>query len=198
MCEVPVQDFLEIASHKVTHAPHNLWVHSQSKCIQIQSILTKCESQKLHNVPEQTSKDLWACKIIKRGQSIFTKCWSQECLFARHINRENVPTTFLSILQAETFQNTSELHSKQLRFWTHKLWDSAQNFFCKACRQITCKMCVNFSANSYVFGHINRENLSRTFSVNLGGRELPKCVWTSLQTVFVFGRTNRVCPELFS
>jgi len=75
-------------------ARHNLRAHSQSKCVQIQSILIKCESQELHNVPEQPIKDLWTYKIIKRGQSIFTKCPSQECLFARHINRENAPTTF--------------------------------------------------------------------------------------------------------
>ena len=116
MSEVPVQDFFEIASHKVTLARHNLRVHLQSKCVQIQSILIKCESQGLHNVPEQPSKDLWACKIIKRGQSIFTKYWSQERLFARHINRENAPTTFLSILQAESLQNGSELHSKTASF----------------------------------------------------------------------------------
>jgi len=73
MSEVPVQGFFEIASHKVTLARHNLWVHPQSKCVQIQSILIKCESQELHNVPKQLSKNLWACKIIKRGQSILTK-----------------------------------------------------------------------------------------------------------------------------
>jgi len=27
---------------------------------------------------------------------------------------------FFIILQVETFQNASELHSKQLRLWTHK------------------------------------------------------------------------------
>jgi len=46
-------------------ARHNLRVHSQSKCVQIQSVLIKCESQELHNVPEQPSKDLWTCKIKK-------------------------------------------------------------------------------------------------------------------------------------
>jgi len=74
MSEAPVQDLFESVSHKVTLARHNLCVHSQSNCAQIQSILIKCESQELRNVPEQPSKDLWACKIIKRGQSIFTKC----------------------------------------------------------------------------------------------------------------------------
>ena len=148
MSEVPVQDFFEILSHKVTLARRNLWVHLPVQCVQIQSIRIKCENRELHNVPEQPSKDLWAWKIIKGGQSIFTKCWSQECLFTRHKNRENPPTTFLSILQAEA-----------------------------------CKMRLNFTANSFLFGRINREKLSRTFSVNLGGGELQKCVWTSRQTV---------------
>jgi len=52
MSEVPVQDYFEIASHEVTLAHHNLWMHSQSKCVQIQSTLAKCESQELHNAPE--------------------------------------------------------------------------------------------------------------------------------------------------
>ena len=110
-----------------------------------------------------TSTDLWTCKLIKGGQSIFTKCWSQECLFVRHINRENPPTTFY------------------------------QSYMRKA-----CKMGLNSTANSCVFGHINRENLSRNFSVNLGGGELPKCVWISQQTVSFFGRTNRgIAPSTF-
>jgi len=37
MSEVPVQDFFEIASHKVTPARHNLCVQSYSKCVQIRS-----------------------------------------------------------------------------------------------------------------------------------------------------------------
>jgi len=44
-------------------------------------------------------------------------------------------------------------------------------------------MRLNLKANSLIFGHINRENLSKTFSVNLGGWKLPKCIWTSRQTV---------------
>ena len=137
MSVVPVQDFFEIPSHKVTLARHNLWVHLPVQCVHIQSILIECENQELQNVPEQPSKDLWAWKITKRSHSNFTKCWSPECLFTRHKIRENAPTTFLSILQAET-----------------------------------CKMRLNFTANSFVFGHINRENLSKTFFGNLGGGEL--------------------------
>jgi len=60
MSEVPVQDFLESASHKVTLARHNLWLHLWSKCVQIQCILIKCESQELHNAPKQPIKNLWA------------------------------------------------------------------------------------------------------------------------------------------
>jgi len=74
MTEVPVQDLFESASHKVTSARHNLWVHSQSKCVQIQCILIKCESQEYHNVFQQHRKNLWECKIVKRAQIIFTKC----------------------------------------------------------------------------------------------------------------------------
>jgi len=37
-----------------------------------------------------------------------------------HIKREIVPRTFSVILASENFRNASELHSKQLRFWTHK------------------------------------------------------------------------------
>jgi len=76
MSEVPVQDFFEIASHKVTPAHHNLrgavivQMCSDSK----QCALIKCESQELHNVSEQHSKDLWVCKIVKYDQSFFTKC----------------------------------------------------------------------------------------------------------------------------
>ena len=33
-------------------------------------------------------------------------------------------------LLAENFQNVSELNSKHLCFWTHKLWKCTQNFFC--------------------------------------------------------------------
>jgi len=77
MSEVPDQDLFQSASHKVTLVRHNLWVHSQPKCVQIQSILsilTKCESQELRNVSQQHSKNLWARKIVKRAQSTFTKC----------------------------------------------------------------------------------------------------------------------------
>ena len=59
----------------------------------LKSILIKCESQELHNVSQQHSKNVWVYKIVKRAQSIFTKFWSQECLFAWHTNRENAPRT---------------------------------------------------------------------------------------------------------
>jgi len=34
-------------------------------------------------------------------------------------------------------------------------------------------MCVDFKANTFILGRINRENSYRTFSVDLGGGELP-------------------------
>ena len=52
----------------------------------------------------------------------------------------------------------------------------------QSCKRKTCKMHLNLTANSFIFGDINREKLSKTFSVNLGGGKLPKCIWTSWQT----------------
>ena len=170
-------------------ARHNLRVHSQSKCVQIQSILIKCESQKLHNVAEQPSKDLWKCKITKCGQSIFTKCWSQECLFVWHINCENAPTTFLSILQAESLQNGSELHRKQLRFWTHESWKFVQKFLCKPWRRRTSEMHLNFTANSFISGRTNRGIAPRTFCKTRRQRTC-KMHLNSTANNFIFGRIN--------
>ena len=59
-------------------------------------------------------------------------------------------------------------------------------------------MYMNFKANTFVLGHINRENRCRTFSVNLGGGELPKCVWISQQTAsFVDTKNVKMHPEIF-
>jgi len=58
-------------------------------------------------------------------------------------------------------------------------------------------MGLNLTANNFVFGHINRKNLSRNFSVNLGGRELLKCVSISQQTVsFLDAQIMELHPEL--
>jgi len=73
------------------------------------------------------------------------------------------PELFLWNLQAENFQNASEFHGKQLRFWTHKSWNIAQNFFCKTRRQRTSKMRLSSTANSFIFGRMDRENAPRTF-----------------------------------
>jgi len=43
-------------------------------------------------------------------------------------NREYAPRTFLSSWQGENVQNATELNSKPLRFWTHKLLNYVQKF----------------------------------------------------------------------
>ena len=68
---------------------------------------------------------------------------------------------------------------------TNKSWKCAHNFFINLASGRACKMGLNLTANSFVYGHINRENLCRNFSVNLEGGELPKCVWTSQQTASI-------------
>jgi len=104
---------------------------------------------------------------------------------------------FLQTLQAENFQNASQLHGKQLRFWTYKSWNCSQNLFCKPCKRSTSKVRLHFAANSFDLGHVNREIAPKTFSANLGSGELPKCVSTSRQT-FIFGRINReIAPRTF-
>jgi len=49
-------------------------------------------------------------------------------------------------------------------------------YFYKLRKARTSKMRLNFTENSFIFGHINRGIAPRTFSVNLAGRELSKCV----------------------
>jgi len=98
-------------------------------------------------------------------------------------NREHAPRTYSVNLASGVLQNASELHGKKLHFPTHKLWNCVQNVFCKSCRRRTSTIRLFFTANSFVFGRINREIVPKTFSINLAGGELPQCVWTSRQTV---------------
>jgi len=114
------------------------------------------------------------------------------------INRKNAPRTFLQSLQGENFRNASEFHGKQLRFWTHKSWNCAHNFFCKTCRQRTSRMRLNFTVNSFIFGRIDRENGPITFFIKLERRKLPKCVWTWQQTAsFLDTKIVELRPQLF-
>jgi len=79
-------------------------------------------------------------------------------------------------LQGENFQNASEFHGKQLRFWTQKKREMRPEMFYKACMEKTSKMRLNFTANSFVFRRINREISPITFFINLASGELAKCL----------------------
>jgi len=81
MSEVPVQDLFESASHEVTPTRHNLRVHAQSKCVQIQGIVIKCESQELLNVFQQHRKIYECAKFVKH----------------------NAPKTFLKMFKSRMF-----------------------------------------------------------------------------------------------
>jgi len=48
--------------------------------------------------------------------------------------------------------------------------------FYQSCKRKACKMPPNLTAKSFIFGHINRENLSKTFSANLEGGKFPKWI----------------------
>jgi len=47
--------------------------------------------------------------------------------------------------------------------------ENAPKTFCKTCRQRTSKMRLNSTANSFVFGHKNRDNAPRTLLYTLQG-----------------------------
>jgi len=111
--------------------------------------------------------------------------------------RENAPRTFLSSCQGENFQNASELNSKPLRFWTHKSRNCAQNFFHKPFKRRTSRMRLNFTASSFVFKYINRENAPRTFFINLARCNLRKCVWTHQQTASFLDPKIGKCTQNF-
>jgi len=79
-------------------------------------------------------------------------------------------------LQSENFQNVSEVHGKQLRFWIHKFKKYTQNFFLQSVQGENLKNAPELHSQRFIFEHINRGIAPRTFSVNLAGRELSKCV----------------------
>jgi len=62
-------------------------------------------------------------------------------------------------------------------------------FFHQLYKQKPSKMRLNYTANSFVFGHINRKYAPRTYSVNLAGAELPMRLNYTANS-FVFVRKN--------
>jgi len=77
--------------------------------------------------------------------------------------------------------------------------NASTTFFYKVCKAKTSKMRLNFTASRFIFEHINRGISPITFSVNLAGRELLKCVGTSRQTAsFLDAKIEKMHPELCS
>ena len=77
--------------------------------------------------------------------------------------------------------------------------ENASTFFINLARQRTStKMCLNFTANSFIFGHTNCEIVPKTFSVKLAGRQLPKCVCISRKIPsFLDANILKMHSELF-
>jgi len=119
-------------------------------------------------------------------------------MFAWHINHENAPTTFSSILQAESLQNGSELHSKQLRFLTHKSWKFVQKFLCKPWRWRTSEMRLNFTANSFIFGCTNRGIAPRTFCKTRRQRTSRMCLNIQGKQLRFWTHNRGIAPTTFS
>jgi len=136
------------------------------------------------------------CKPCKRRTSRMRLNPAANSFTFGRKNRENASRTLFYKSCKEDFQNASELHSKPLRFWTHKTCNCAQNFFCETCRQRTSKMRLNFTANTFVFGRKNRENAPRTFLTCKVKTSKMRLDFTA--NSFVFARKNREnAPKTF-
>ena len=66
---------------------------------------------------------------------------------------------------------------KQLHFWTYKSWKCARNFLHKPRKAKTSKICLNFTAISFIFGRTNRKIGPELF-YKLASGEFLNCVWT--------------------
>ena len=131
------------------------WTHSKQLCVWTQTSW-EC-AQKFFCKPwiRRTSK----MRLNSTATSFIIGCK----------NRENAPITFFTKL-ART--KLCILHGKQLHFWTQKSWKCAQNFFYKPRKPKTSKMILNLTANSFIFGCINRENAPRTFFKTSSGENV--------------------------
>ena len=78
-----------------------------------------------------TRKNAPGIIFVNLASGELPKCVSFTAKFFvfRRMNRENAPKTLLLTLKAQNSKNVSELHGKQLRFWTYKSWKCARNFF---------------------------------------------------------------------
>jgi len=94
-----------------------------------------------------------------------TECENAARTFSVNLGSGGLPKCVLTSQQTETasFLNTSivKMHL---------------GLFCVTCKRRTFKMRLNFMANCFVHGHINRENAPRRFSVKLARTELHKYV----------------------
>jgi len=142
------------------------------------------------NVSQQHSKNVWACKIVKCAHNIFTKCLSQECLFAWHTNRENAPRTFCKPCRWRTSKMCLNFTANSFVFGG-KNREIRPELFHTPHKAKTSEVRLNFTVNSFVFGHINGKNAPRTFCKPCRRKTSKMCLNFAIN-LFVFGRINRV------
>jgi len=142
--------------------------HKSWKCDQ--NFFINLASGNLPNASELNSEHLRFCthKSWKFVQNFLCKPWrprtSEICLnitenslnFGRR-NQDNAPSTFF-INHAKR-----ELPKWAWSFWRHKLQKCTHNFLYKACKAKSSTMRLNFTENTFVFGHKNRGIAIRTF-----------------------------------
>jgi len=92
-------------------------------------------------------------------------------------------------LQAENFQNSSELHGKYLRFWTQISWKCAQNIFCEVSRWKPPK-CVRTSRQAASFLHAKIVKMRPKHFCKLWRRITQKMHLNVTANIFVVRRKN--------
>jgi len=138
------------ATHKSWKCAHNFFINLASGNLQNVSEL---HSKQLHFWTHQSwnCAQNFLCKPCRRRTSEMRLNITANSLIFGRTNCDNAPWIFLINLARRELQNVPEFHSKQLRFWMHKLQNCTQQFFSKACKAKTSKMRLNFTANSVIF-----------------------------------------------
>jgi len=112
-------------------------------------------------------------------------------------NREYAPRTFSAKLAGEELSKSVWTSRQIASFLDAKVVVMCPELFYKPRKVKTSEMRLNFVGNSFIFGRINRENAPWTFTINLAGRELLKCAWTSPQHLRFRTQKSRKCAQKF-
>ena len=113
-------------------------------------------------------------------------------------NRENAPRPFFTNLARRLRPKCVWVSRQSASFLDAKIGKMRPELFLQSMQDENVQNASDFATNHFILGHINRGIAPRTFSVKLAAKELPKCVWTSLQTASFFNaKIGKMRPDLF-